>query len=409
MKVSIFLALALASAPGAHAADASDTSLAAITAHVQQVASTIGPHVPRSGTTPGISVIENAAAVASMADGRLRISTGLLGLLDSNAQLGMIVAYEMIRALPPEPRGRRDRSGSTSVGARIGRAATLGAVAGAVAYGVDDAMSGSSAVARGAATGAATAASTAAVSAAWSPRRTTKDAAKQDDAAAAGGMRAALAAGYNGHRALSAWDRLGAADAFGEKDDGSYSDRKANKKRRESAARVLETSRPPTAGSVVGADAYSIGILRHLSAWRLASIPPPPPAPDPAAPPVPAGGARSWLTYRRSGGITGWSVTVAIDDQGLVWATGSRRGSQPVQRRMDPADLAHLRSRVASALAYPARQGDTGLGSLRDGQRRTLDVLGNGETRQIILSDGYEFAPGDAELIRSLEDLATGG
>jgi hypothetical protein len=351
-------------------------------------------------------VVENAEALAAMRGGGIEITTGLLGLLDSEAQLAMLLGYEIARALPPEPANRR--SGTPGTGTQIARAATLGAVAGAVAYGVDDAMSGSSAVARGAATGAATAASTAAVSAAWSPRRTTKNGAKQDDAAAAAGMRAALAAGFNGHRALAAWDRVGAADAFGRGDDGGYADRKANKKRRASAARVLEASGLPKTGSVVGADSYSIGILAHLSAWRLVQVAPPPPAPAPALEPAPVttGGARSWLTYRRSGGITGWSVTVTIDDQGLSWATGSRRDSQPVQRQLSPEEFAKLRSRVAAALSFPARQADTSLGSLRDGQRRTVELNQDGEARQIVLSDGYELAPGDSELIRSLEDLS---
>jgi hypothetical protein len=33
---------------------------------------------------------------------------------------------------------------------------------------------------------------------------------------------------------------------------------------------------------------------------------------------------------------------------------------------------------------------------------RTLDVHGDGGTRQIVLSDGYELAPGDSELILTL-------
>ncbi len=246
----------------------------ALQAHVTRVAESLVSHVPRAGQAPRVVVAERDAVIAGATAGRIEVSTGLLRRLQSDAQLAMILAYEQCRALPAE--SRRDRSSrGSSVGARVARAAAVGAATGAVVVGVNDAMGSASPVARGAVTGAAAASTGVAVSAAMGPRRRSNTGEQADDRAVRDGMRTLIAAGWDGAEALRAWDRLSAHPDAAE--DGGYDDARANAKRRQAAAKVLGASGQRSSrhsGLRVGTDSYRANILAPSARMADGDSPP---------------------------------------------------------------------------------------------------------------------------------------
>jgi hypothetical protein len=122
---------------------------------------------------------------------------------------------------------------------------------------------------------------------------------------------------------------------------------------------------------------------------------------------APVATAETWLTYDRSGGITGWNLKVAVSGQGAVTVAGTRQDDGAQERRaLAPAELAGLRALVETALAAPPREPLDDLRHLADGMRRIVTVRDAGEDRLILLSDGYRRAEGDRELVRALESLA---
>lgn len=381
-------------------------------AHVEQVADGVAAHLPRLGQPPPVEIVLNDLPVAGVVDGRLEISTGLLSLLTSDAQLAMIIAYEQCRTLPREER-RGKGSHGTSAAAQVGRAAAIGATTGAVYVGIDDAMQGSDPIVRGAVSGAAAASTGTAVAIAFSPRRHDRSGQNEDDAAAADGMRALVAAGWDGTEALRAWDRIvGAAPPPAE--DGGYGDARANGKRREAAAKALKASGQRStvqSGLGVGVESYRTEVLAGLAEPVAA----PPEATDPRetpASPAPTGKttarpidpAVTWLVYRRSGGFTGWSAELRVDDDGTRWAAESqKRDPGSARPPLAPEAVQQLKEHVAAALQRPPRQASKDAGYLRDGLIRSIEVRAEGAWKSVALSDGLILTQEDLRLIEELE------
>ena len=319
--------------------DSAALNRAAILAHVTEIARrTLG------FKAPPIDLIEKQAVLAQHSDGGLEISTGLLGLLTSDAQLAMLLGYEHVR-------GDKARDATTS--RRKGRAAI-----------------------------------------------------KRDDAAVDAGLTLLLAAGFHGEQAIKAWTRLEPARSLGTPAPGALGDLKADRQRLDHVTKTLAGAGSKSAGHI-GEDEYTAQVRARLDAWRILDRPIGDPTPTTApTPSTPTPAPTAWLTYSRSGGITGWSLVLSIEAGGHLHATESRRGSAPVDKQLSAEELTRLNGLVAQALTAPARQADTALGSLRDGQNRSVEIREGERTRRLTLSDGYDLFPFDGQLIQLLEGWA---
>jgi hypothetical protein len=225
---------------------------------------------------------------------------------------------------------------------------------------------------------------------------------RTDDEAVAAALRAVVAAGLDGREAVTAWDALARATPL-RGEAGSLADDTASRRRRLVALRTLRRSgqrATAESGHGVGRDAYGSAVFAHLDGWRWR-------AEAVQATREPEATAAAWLTYDRSGGITGDRLVITIGASGEVTATSSRRrDDEPRRRPLARAELADLRARVEHVLAQPQRQPRPEAKLIRDGQVRTLRVVAGDVDRQIVLSDGYELAPGDTDLLHLLESLA---
>jgi hypothetical protein len=355
-------ALALLALTGA---SVTPSASGAVLDHVRSVDDKVAAQIPRSRAAAAtVEVVERAAASARVADGRLTVSTGLLAILRSDAQLAMILATERARAAS---RAERDRE----------------------SLAVDEAM------------------------------------------------RALLAAGYDGREAAGAWDRIASATPLAANDGGTdFSDVRANRERTRAAQRALARSgeragsgrtgrttdsrtgrtTDTRAGRTTGAETYREGVLAQLEGWRFLAAPeagrpresPPTTTPAPLPPETPraSGGAREWLSYARSGGITGWTVELRVGEDGTTWSRESHRKDAAGSRRtLTASELAELRSLVERSLAAPPRAARPELKYLRDGFQRSLEVRAGETTRSLQLSEGYSLTDSDHLLVRFLEDL----
>lgn len=125
----------------------------------------------------------------------------------------------------------------------------------------------------------------------------------------------------------------------------------------------------------------------------------------PAAPPA---GAQGWLTYDRSGGITGWSLKATVDRDGSVRVVGTRQDPAAVERApLAPEELAELRGLVARALDAPPRKALPGTGRMADAMQRILSIQGPEGDAILLLSDGLRPAEVDRRLVAALEALAS--
>lgn len=354
-SVSALLAILIAALPSLAQAgptgspDAAAANRAAIVAHVNGVA-----RRALGFRAPPIDLIEKQVVLARHADGGLEVSTGLLGLLTSDAQLAMLLAYEHLRG---------DTAGDATISRRKGRAAI-----------------------------------------------------KRDDAAVDAGLNCLLSAGFDGEQAIKAWTRLEPARSLGTPTPGALGDAKADHQRLAHVTKTLASTASTKPGHI-GEDEYRAEVRARLDAWKIldrpigdptaTTDPSTPTTPTPSttpAPPTPA--PIAWLTYSRSGGITGWSLVLSIEPSGHLHATESRRGSPPVDKQLSAEELTRLNGLVAQALMAPARQADSALGSLRDGQNRSLEIREGERTRRLTLSDGYDLFPFDGQLIQLLEGWA---
>lgn len=403
--LALLALLALLAAGAAHA------RTDRVAEHVAAIAGRLAPHLPRAGSPPPPRVIERAPALAGTRGGTLEISTGLLAALDSDAQLAMILAYEQCRALPSDVR----RSGGSSAGARVGRAVAVGAAVGATAEGVRAAVGSTSPVVRGAVTGAAATAAGVGVGVAFDARRGDRGRDAADDRAAADGMRALVAAGFDGSEALAAWDRLRAAAARGG-EPGGYADERANARRHAAASRALKATGQrggPRSGLAVGRESYRDAVASRLRGWRLADAsgeagadPAAPAEPAPVERAAPAPSKEPWIVYARSGGFTGWSAELRVFDDGSRWARESQKAQEAGPRATLGSDaMTELRAMVARASSAPPRRPRPEAGSLRDGMARSLEVHSEEGVRSVALSDGLVLGPDDMRLVERLESL----
>lgn len=408
---------------------------AAVVDAVNAVSERVAPHVPRLGERLPVQVVPLPAVVAGITEtGELALSTGLLRALGSEAELAMVLAYEHARSLPGAG-APAAQSRAPSTAAQVGRAIVLGAATGAVSGAVSDALEGEDDIVRWAGIGAASAGTATWISSAWS-RRGSGALDRADDDAVADGMRAVVAAGYDGKAALQAWTALNSASPAGGA-DGSYGDHEANRKRRKVASKVLDRSgQQASAQLVTGRAEYVRGVLTPLAQAEVsasrARVSPAgsgasgttgsaPAAEAPGSKPsrealgAALGQARDaaapgdWLTYDRSGGITGWRAVVRVTRDGAASATTSRGGASTETLRLSPAELETLVALVDAALAAPPRLAGERLQQLRDGQVRLLTVRAEEGERVLVLSDGYRLTPSDHDLIRALEELVPKG
>ena len=117
--------------------------------------------------------------------------------------------------------------------------------------------------------------------------------------------------------------------------------------------------------------------------------------------------AEEWLSYDRSGGITGWSLKVLVSAEGRVEVAGTRQDPQARERRpLEEVELLALRRLVAESLAAPERKLDADPRRIADGMRRVLTVQSKEGRRVLLLPDGARQLPSDRELLLRLEELA---
>jgi hypothetical protein len=302
-----------------------------------------------------------------------------------------------------QPAARRGSSSGTAT--QVGRAAAVGATVGLVAAGTHDALGDSSVYALGTVGGAVGAAAGTAVAssmgAAPAGSRTDR---RADDEATAVAMRAVIAAGYAGSEAIEAWARLAPLSSLSE-DEHALGDREANAHRKDVARRVLRQSGQvdsTRSGLATGATSYRAGVLAHLRGWKLVGDDAPSGASAAKAPEAADAGA--WLTYLRSGGITGWMVELRVSADGSTWVRQSQRAGEAGPRAPLSKDaLSRLRELVSAALARPARAMTPEARFLRDGMTRTLRVQDATRDATLGLSDGLALSPEDQALLNELE------
>ncbi len=343
------MVLALLGLPGMAGANTG----ALIQAHVEAVANTVAPHLPRAASPPPVQVVEKAAATAGVVDGRIEISTGLLAILSSDAELAMVLAYEQCRAVPV-PHGR------------------------------------------------------AAPATGWGPRRSSEAAARADDAAARDAMTAVVAAGWDGRAALEAWHRLVAATPTGGV-AGAYGDGKANTRRCEAATKSLAATGQRAkrgTGFAVGTQSYREEVTSRLMGHRIAMAAPHERVLDMTPIPPAAGRAEPWLVYRRSGGFTGWTAELRVFADGARWVSESRKKDEEGARARVEADmLDELRGLAKRALAAPPRQARSDAKYMRDGMLRSVELRTDSGWKSVSLSDTLRLTDDDHALLTRLEAL----
>ena len=360
--------------------------------HVQGIVDALWKQLPVGQRPPQVSILQEPAIHAEGSNPSVvRVTTGLLASLETDAQLAMVLGYEQARGKLSTQHGRRaSGGGGRSTAAIIGQAAAAGAAVGAVSEVVDDALRHSEPIVRGAVRGAAVGATAAAVWMGFN-RRPDKMSSKADDEAASLGMKAVIAAGYDGHSALEAWDLLMEATPLATP-GGGYDDHEADQKRQKVSKKVLSKSGKVASGRRAGRESYSEGVLAHLDGHQFVA-PAPPTGP--------------WLVYERSGGITGWMARVSVDAAGLVTVeTRTGRETETGTTVLSAQEMADLRAMSTDAVVVPPREPTPDRAYLRDGQNRRLTVGGT-RTTTVELSDGFRLLPGDLELIRFLEELAS--
>lgn len=350
------LLLLLASLPpGTAHADAGIIPRAEMREHVAQVARSLAPHLGSAMRDPVVEIEEQQAALCRAAPGRLVVSTGLLAVLESDAQLAMILGTALA-----------DTSSSAT---------------------------------------------------------TPKQREQAADQAAIRGMRALVAAGWDGAEALRAWDRLDAASILGTTGDAAGAlavDARSTARRKQAATRALRVSNQrarPGAGLATGADAYRQDILSRLLTWKLAPTSAPVTEPrgiDPPPPPVTTapreGGTKEspelLVLYRRSGGFTGWMAELRIGEDGSRWISESqRKAEEGPASPVAAATIAELRELTARVSAKPPRAMTQDARMMRDGQVRSVEVRSGSGWKSIALSDGLGLTDDDHRLVRLLEDL----